>query len=70
MISHILLQPTVYRLDSKDLSCSLALVSLIFFLAGVGRNQVYGACYYAQMAQKPVLTSWAKQKTDAKSLLS
>ena len=64
MISHILLQPTVYRLGSKSL------VSLIFFLAGVGRNQLNGAFSSAQMARKPVLSSWAKQKTDAKSLLS
>ena len=35
---------------------------------GLGRNQVYGACYSAQTAHEPVETSLAKQTTGAKSL--
>ena len=40
------------------------------FLAGSGRNWVFGVCCSVQIAFQPVQTSSAKQTTGAKSLLS
>jgi hypothetical protein len=49
----------LYRLDIKTFA------TLVCFLAGLVKNLVYGVCFSAKMAHKPVQTSSAKQTTRA-----